>query len=87
MEKYLKDACLDLIVRKHVYNCSRISKAADHGTCRCENMYIVHCTFIWERVQDGKKQEWQKCPVGYSDYDVFLENDEGSWVYRCKKLF
>ncbi len=23
--------------------------------------------------------------VGYSDYDVFLENDEGSRVYRCKK--
>ncbi len=27
------------------------------------------------------------CLVGYSDYDVFLENDEGSQVYRCKKLF
>jgi hypothetical protein len=27
------------------------------------------------------------CAVGYSDYDVFLENDEGSRVYRCKKLF
>ncbi len=27
------------------------------------------------------------CTVGYSDYDVFLENDEGSRVYRCKKLF
>ncbi len=25
--------------------------------------------------------------VGYSDYDVFLENNEGSRVYRCKKLF
>jgi hypothetical protein len=24
--------------------------------------------------------------LGYSDYDVFLENDEGSRVYRCKKL-
>jgi hypothetical protein len=23
--------------------------------------------------------------LGYSDYDVFLENDEGSRVYRCKK--
>jgi hypothetical protein len=30
MEKYLEDACLDLIVRKHVYNCSQIFKAADH---------------------------------------------------------
>ncbi len=30
MEKYLEDAFLDLIVRKHVYNCSRIFKAADH---------------------------------------------------------
>jgi hypothetical protein len=27
------------------------------------------------------------CPLGYSDYDVYLENDRGSWVYRCKKLF
>jgi hypothetical protein len=27
------------------------------------------------------------CSIGYSDYDVFLENDEGSRVYRCKKLF
>jgi hypothetical protein len=25
--------------------------------------------------------------VGYSDYDVFLENDEGSRIYGCKKLF
>jgi hypothetical protein len=25
--------------------------------------------------------------LGYSDYDVFLENDEGSRVFRCKKLF
>jgi hypothetical protein len=24
------------------------------------------------------------CVLGYSDYDVFLENDEGSRVYRCK---
>ncbi len=47
MEKYLEDACLDLIVRKHVYNCSHIFKSADHilysvhCTCGCENMYIV----------------------------------------------
>ncbi len=27
------------------------------------------------------------CTLGYSDYDVFLENDRGSRVYRCKKLF
>jgi hypothetical protein len=27
------------------------------------------------------------CPLGYSDYDVFLENYRGSWVYRCKKQF
>ncbi len=25
--------------------------------------------------------------IEYSDYDVFLENDEGSRVYRRKKLF
>jgi hypothetical protein len=29
----------------------------------------------------------QHYALGYSDYDVFLENDEGSRVYRCKKLF
>ncbi len=27
------------------------------------------------------------CILGYCDYDVFLENDRGSRVYRCKKLF
>jgi hypothetical protein len=27
------------------------------------------------------------CALGYSDYDVFIEIDEGSRVYRCKKLF
>ncbi len=37
MEKYLEDACLDLIVRKHVYNCSRIFTYSTRG---CENMYI-----------------------------------------------
>jgi hypothetical protein len=25
--------------------------------------------------------------LGYSDFDVFLENERGSRVYRCKKLF
>ncbi len=25
------------------------------------------------------------CTVGYSDYDVFLESDKGSLVYRYKK--
>ncbi len=23
--------------------------------------------------------------VGYSDFDVFLRYERGSWVYRCKK--
>ncbi len=33
-----------LIARKHVYNCNRLFKAADHihHTCGCENMYTVH---------------------------------------------
>jgi hypothetical protein len=72
-EKYLEDECLDLIVRKHVYNCSRIFKAADHilynvhvGVRTCK-LYIVQ--YIWERVQDGKKQEWQKCPAGTRQTD------------------
>jgi hypothetical protein len=55
LEKYLEDVCLDLIVSKHVYNCSRIFKAADHILyIWCENMYIVQ---VW---QYEKKQEWQK---------------------------
>jgi hypothetical protein len=58
---------LDLIVRKHVYNCSRIFTAADHilyCTCGCENMYIVQSIHIWKTVKDEKKQERQKCPAG-----------------------
>jgi hypothetical protein len=36
IEINLKDVCLDLLVlRKHMYNCNRLFKAADH-------MYIVH---------------------------------------------
>ncbi len=31
--------------------------------------------------------EFEEYILGYSDYDVFLENDEGSRLYRCKKLF
>ncbi len=61
-----------LILRKHVYNCSRIFTAADHilyCTCGCENMYIVLSIHIWERVQDEKKQERQKCPAGTRQTD------------------
>jgi hypothetical protein len=36
-------------------------------TCGCEHMYIVQ--YIWERVQDGKKQEWQKYPAGARQTD------------------
>jgi hypothetical protein len=25
------------------------------------------------------------CALGYSDFDVFKENERGSRVYRCKK--
>ncbi len=42
-------------------------------------------------VQEGdrrcKKSTLNDLALGYSDYDVFFENDEGSRVYRCKKLF
>ncbi len=65
MEKYLEDVCLDLIVRKHVYitTVAVYSKQLiTYGACGCENMYIVQ--YIWEGVQDEKKQEWQKSPVG-----------------------
>ncbi len=32
-------------------------------------MYIVESINIWERVQDEKKQEWQKCPAGSRQTD------------------
>jgi hypothetical protein len=35
----------------------------------------------------GRRVGGKGCGVGYSDYDDFSENDEGSRVYRCKKLF
>ncbi len=43
-------------------------------------------TVLVQRTQLNRAQI-QVATVGYSDYDVFLENDEGSHVYRCKKLF
>jgi hypothetical protein len=61
-----------LIIRKYVYNCSRIFTAADHilyCTCGCENMYIIQSIHIWERVQDEKKEERQKCPAGTRQTD------------------
>ncbi len=70
--KILEDACLDLIVRKHVYNCSRIFTAqliTYCTVCGCENMYIVQSIHLRERVQDEKKQERQKCPAGTRQTD------------------
>ncbi len=67
IEIYLEDVCLDLIVRKHVYNC--VFKAADQwshtGTCRCENMYSIY----GREYRDEKKQEWQKSPAGTRQTD------------------
>jgi hypothetical protein len=79
---------LDLILRKHVYKCSRIFRAADHilyCACVCENMYFVqsihHGIHIWEKVQDEKKQERQKCPAGT------MQTDGKNWglVWRNRK--
>ncbi len=73
---------MDLIVRKHVYNYSRIFKAADHILYMWMREH-VHCNvqYIWERVQDGKKQEWQKCPAGTR------QTDSKNWglVWRNRK--
>ncbi len=59
------------VVRKHVYNCSRIFKAADHILYMWVWAHVrtLYSTYIWERVQDGKKQEWQKCPAGTRQTD------------------
>jgi hypothetical protein len=37
--------------------------------CGCENMYIAQSIHIWERVQDEKKQERQKCSAGTRQTD------------------
>ncbi len=55
-----KKACVQLVA---VYSKQLIT----YCTCGCENMYIVQ--YIWERVQDGKKQEWQKTPAGTRQTD------------------
>jgi hypothetical protein len=34
--------------------------------------------------KDGLRYEYT---LGYNDYDVILENDRVSQIYRCKKLF
>ncbi len=43
--------------------------AIQYCTCGCEKMYIVQSIHIWERVQDDKKQERQKCPAGTRQTD------------------
>jgi hypothetical protein len=66
---------LDLIVRKHVYNFRCIFTAQLFTYCtvhvgvRTCTMYIVPSIHIWERVQDEKKQERQKCPAGTRQTD------------------
>ncbi len=68
MEKYLEDACLDLLesmCTTVVYSQQLITYCA----CGCENMYIVQIIHKWERVQDEKKKERQKCPAGTRQTD------------------
>jgi hypothetical protein len=50
------------------------------------NLILTSCGKI-EDWLGGGGGVWMAWRVGYSDYDVFLENDEDSQVYRCKKLF
>ncbi len=61
------------VVRKHAYNCSRIFKAADHILYSYmwvwAHVRTLYSICIWERVQDGNKQEWQKCPAGTRQTD------------------
>ncbi len=69
---------MDLIVRQHVYNCSRIFTAqlityctvhVGVRTCTLYRVYIHIHIYILERVQDEKKQERQKCPAGTRQTD------------------
>jgi hypothetical protein len=59
------------------HDCSRIFTAQLITYCTVhvgvrtigENMYIVQSIHLWERVQDEKKQERQKCPAGTRQTD------------------
>jgi hypothetical protein len=75
IEIYLEDVCSDR-ARKHVYNCKRKFKAADHilyvlvgGRTTCAlcsvygREYSTKYVHILCGVQDEKKQEWQKSPT------------------------
>ncbi len=49
--------------------------------------------FLWREIRitslysNCNLTNQRMCVLGYSDYDVFLENDRGLLVYRCKKIF
>ncbi len=64
-----------------VYSQHSWSHTVLYCTCGCENMYIIQSIHIWERVQDEKKQERQKCPAGTS------QTDGKNWglVWRSRK--
>ncbi len=51
---------MDLIVRKHVHNCSRIFKAADVHVGGCENMYIVMDSIYGREYRMGKNRSSRK---------------------------
>jgi hypothetical protein len=61
----------------------------------CKKKYgvVERCKHVKSRANTGVFQARQvtagiyTCTIGYSDYDVFLENHEGSRVYRCKSYF
>ncbi len=48
---------------------------------------VTMLSFWWAVYCIEKNVYQMTCLLGCSDYDVFFENDEGSRVYRCKKLF
>jgi hypothetical protein len=66
MEKYFEDACLDLIVREHVYNCSRIYSKQLYRTCGCEHMYTVQYILYmgestgWEETGMAEMSSWDQ---------------------------
>jgi hypothetical protein len=66
IEKYLEDACVDLIVRKHVYNCSHIFKAADHILYMWVWEHVHYTVYMGESTGMGRNGNGRNVQLGPS---------------------
>ncbi len=80
--KYLEDACLDLKIRKHVYNCSRIFTAAYHILYMWVWVH-VHCT---EYTYMGESTGWEETGTAeMSSWDQANRRKNLGLVWRNRK--